>query len=355
MEAAYPRAMNRVILTVVLLLLTGTPVLAQNHPLVIAHRGASGLRPEHTRAAYELAIEQGADFIEPDLVMSKDGVFVVRHENEIGGTTDVVAHPGFADRKTAKTIDGVATTGWFTEDFTLAELKTLRPRERLPAVRPANTVYDGQNAILTFDEVVEIARAGAARTGRTISVAPELKHPSYFAAIGLPMEDAFAVLLERLGLSGADAPILIQCFEVGPLERLSARIRSPLLQLMSVSGGPVDRPDLTYAGMATPEGLKAVRTYAVAIGVETMMIVPRGPDGASLPATSLIPDAHAAGLKVVSWTFRAENAFLPTELRRGDGLAEHGDLSAQLRSFRDLGVDAVFSDFPGIAVETFRP
>jgi glycerophosphoryl diester phosphodiesterase len=347
--------MIRAILTAALLLLTGTPALAQNSPLVIAHRGASGLRPEHTRAAYELAIDQGADVIEPDLVMSRDGAFVVRHENEIGGTTDVAAHPEFADRKTTKVVDGVSTTGWFTEDFTLAELRTLRARERLPAFRPANTAFDGRDGILTFDEVVEIAHQGSARTGRTISVAPELKHPSYFAGIGLPMEDGFVVLLERLGLTGADAPILIQCFEVGPLERLSARIRAPLLQLMSVPGSPFDRPDLTYAAMATPEGLKAIRAYAGAIGVETAMIVPRGPDGASLPATSLIQDAHAAGLKVVSWTFRAENAFLPAELRQGEGIAAHGDLPGQLRQFRDLGVDAVFTDFPGIAVETFRP
>jgi glycerophosphoryl diester phosphodiesterase len=351
--------MIRAILTAVLLLLTGTTALAQNpspnHPLVIAHRGASGLRPEHTRAAYELAIAQGADFIEPDLVMSKDGAFVVRHENEIGGTTDVATHPELADRKTTKVIDGVSTTGWFTEDFTLAELRTLRARERLPAFRPANTAFDGQDGVLTFDDVVEIARAGSVRTGRTISVAPELKHPSYFAATGLPMEDAFVAMLERLDLTGAEAPILIQCFEVGPLERLSARIRSPLLQLMSGTGGPVDQPGVTYAAMATPEGLKAIRAYAGAIGVETAMIVPRGPDGASLPATSLIPDAHAAGLKVVSWTFRAENAFLPTELRRGGAMADHGDLAGQLKSFRDLGVDAVFSDFPGIAVDAFRP
>jgi glycerophosphoryl diester phosphodiesterase len=346
--------MIRAILTA-LVVLTGTPALAQNAPLVIAHRGASGLRPEHTRAAYELAIAQSADVIEPDLVMARDGAFIVRHENEIGGTTDVAAHAEFADRRTTKVIDGVPTTGWFTEDFTLAELKTLRARERLPDLRPANTAFDGEDPILTFDEVVAIARAGAARTGRVIAVAPELKHPSYFASIGLPMEDGFVAALERLDLTGADAPILIQCFEVGPLQRLAARIHSPLLQLMSVSGGPADHPDLTYAAMATPEGLQAVKAYAGAVGVEATMIVPRGPDGASLPATSLIPDAHAAGLKVVSWTFRAENAFLPLELRSGETPADHGDLQAQLRRFRDLGVDAVFSDFPGIAVEAFRP
>ena len=316
-------------------------------PQVIAHRGASGERPEHTASAYRLAVEQGADVIEPDLVMTRDGQFVVRHENEIGGTTDVADRPAFAARKTTKSIDGVQTTGWFTEDFTLAELKTLRARERLPLLRPANTAWDDQEPILTFDEVVAIARKATARTGRVIGVAPELKHPSYFASLGLPMEDAFVAALERHGLTSADAPILIQCFEVGPLQRLRARIDAPPLQLMSVTGGPADRPDLTYAAMSTPEGLHAVAAYAEAIGVETEMILPRDAMGLSLTPTSLIADAHAAGLKVVVWTFRAENAFLPLEHRLG---ADHGDLSAYLKTFYALGVDAVFSDFPGVAV-----
>ncbi|WP_441455461.1 MULTISPECIES: glycerophosphodiester phosphodiesterase [unclassified Brevundimonas] len=340
--------MIRLILTAALLL-SGTPAMSAPVPQIIAHRGASGERPEHTASAYRLAIEQGADFIEPDLVMTRDGQFVVRHENEIGGTTDAADHPEFAARRATKTIDGNETTGWFTEDFTLAELKTLRARERLPLLRPANTAWDGQDAILTFDEVVAIAREATARTGRVIGVAPELKHPSYFAGIGLPMENAFVAALERHGLTGADAPILIQCFEVGPLQRLKTRIDAPLLQLMSVSGGPADRPDLTYAAMSSPEGLSAVAAYADAIGVETGLILPRD-EGRSLPSTSLIADAHAAGLQVVVWTFRAENAFLPLERRVGDAPASHGDLSGYLKTFYALGVDAVFSDFPGVAV-----
>lgn len=339
--------MIRLILTAALLL-SGTP--AMSAPQIIAHRGASGERPEHTASAYRLAVEQGADVIEPDLVMTRDGQFVVRHENEISGTTDVVDHPEFAARRATKTIDGVETTGWFTEDFTLAELKTLRARERLPLLRPANTAHDGQDPILTFDEVVALAREAAARTGRVIGVAPELKHPSYFAGIGLPMEDALVDALTHHGLTGADAPILIQCFEVGPLQRLKARIDAPLLQLISVSGGPADRPDLTYAVMSTPEGLSAVAAYADAIGVETGLILPRDGAGRSLPATSLVTDAHAASLKVVVWTFRAENAFLPLERRQGDAPAAHGDLNAYLKAFYALGVDAVFSDFPGVAV-----
>jgi len=335
------------------LLLSGTPAMSAPAPLapeVIAHRGASGERPEHTASAYRLAVEQGADFIEPDLVMTRDGQFVVRHENEIGGTTDVAERSGFAARKTTKAIDGVETTGWFTEDFTLAELKTLHARERLPLLRPGNTAWDRQEAILTFDEVVALAREESARTGRVIGVAPELKHPSYFASIGLPMEEGFVAALERHSLTDAKAPILIQCFEVGALQRLSARIDAPLLQLMSVSGGPADRPDLTYAAMSTREGLGTVAAYADAIGVETGMILPRDDMARSLPATPLVADAHDAGLRVVVWTFRAENAFLPLERRHGDAPADHGDLSGYLGAFYALGVDAVFSDFPGAAV-----
>ena len=338
--------MIRFILTL-LVLLTGTPALAQ--PLIIAHRGASGERPEHTRAAYVLAVDQGADVIEPDLVLTKDGVFVDRHENEIGGTTDVGDRSQFSDRKTSKTIDGVTTTGWFTEDFTLAELKTLRAKERLPAFRPGSAAFDGQEPILTFDEVVAIAREASARTGRTIAVAPELKHPTYFAGLGLPMEDAFVAQLDRLGLTGADAPIIIQCFEVGPLERLAARIDAPLAQLAAVNGGPADRPDMTYAQMITPEGLRTMATYAAWVAPEMTLVLPRDADGRTTAPSALVADAHAAGLKVAIWTLRAENAFLPTERRRGEGLADHGDMGGYAAAFAEAGVDAIFSDFPAVA------
>ncbi|MBK5956529.1 glycerophosphodiester phosphodiesterase [Rhodospirillum rubrum] len=331
-----------------LVLLAGTPAVAQS-PLIIAHRGASGERPEHTRAAYVLAVEQGADVIEPDLVLTRDGVFVDRHENEIGGTTDVADRPEFADRKTIRIIDGVETPGWFTEGFTLAELKTLRARERLPSLRPASAAFDGQEPILTFEEVVAIAREASARTGRTIAVAPELKHPAYFAAIGLPMEDRFVAELERLGLTGADAPIIVQCFEVGPLERLSRRIDAPLAQLVSPSGGPADRPGLTYAEMLTPPGLGAVAGYADWLAPETTLVLPRDAEGRSTAPSTLVADAHAAGLKVVVWTVRAENAFLPTERRRGQDFAEPGDMGGLVRDLADAGVDALFTDFPGLA------
>jgi len=322
--------MFRIILTA-LLLLTASPAVAD--VLIIAHRGASGERPEHTRAAYALAIQQGADIIEPDLVMTRDGVLVVRHENEIGGTTDVAAHPEFADRRTTKTIDGRTVSGWFTEDFTLAELMTLRARERLPQLR--GTAFDGQEPILTFEQVLAIA----AEAG--VGVAPELKHPLYFAGIGLPMEDAFVAVLERHGLTGPDTLVLVQCFEVGPLERLSRRIGTPLLQLMAREGGPADRPELTYAEMATPEGLARVAGYARWIGADTAMIEPE--PGAP---TGLIADAHAAGLKVAAWTFRAENAFLPEGDRVGADPAEHGRLRERLARFARYGLDAAFMDQP---------
>ncbi|GLS00739.1 glycerophosphoryl diester phosphodiesterase [Brevundimonas denitrificans] len=309
-----------------------------SRPLIIAHRGASGERPEHTRAAYERAIQQGADFIEPDLVMTRDGVLIVRHENEISGTTDVAARPEFADRHTTKTIDGESVTGWFTEDFTLAELKTLRARERLPELRPANTAFDGQEPILTFEEVLDLAASAG------VGVAPELKHPTYFAALGLPVEDAFVAILKRRGLTGADAPILIQCFEVGPLQRLRARLAAPLLQLIAASGGPFDRPDLDYAAMTTPQGLAAVGGYADWIGADTALIEP--PPGAP---TTLIPDAHAAGLKVAAWTFRAENIFLPEADRIGADPAGHGRLRERLARFAEYGLDAAFMDQPALA------
>ena len=307
-------------------------------PLIIAHRGASGERPEHTRAAYVRAIEQGADFIEPDLVMSRDGVLIVRHENEIGETTDVAARPAFAARRTTKTVDGWPVEGWFAEDFTLAELKTLRARERLSALRPANTAFDGQEPILTFEQVLDIAtRAG-------LGVAPELKHPTYFAALGLPIEDAFVAAMERRSLTGADAPVIVQCFEVGTLQRLRARIATPLLQLVTASGGPVDRPDLSYAFMTTPAGLAEVAGWADWIGTDTALIepVPGAP-------TALIADAHAAGLKVAAWTFRAENAFLPEADRVGDVPAAHGRLRERLARFAGYGIDAAFMDQPGLA------
>lgn len=330
-----------------LLLLFGSPALAQSPtnmaPLIIAHRGASGERPEHTRMAYERAIEQRADFIEPDLVMSRDGVLIVRHENEIGGTTDVAYRPEFADRRTTKIIDGQSVAGWFTEDFTWAELQTLYARERLPELRAFNTAFDDVEPILSFEQVLEVARDASARTGRSIGAVPELKHPSYFAGVGLPMEDAFVAVLERHGLTGAEAPVIVQCFEVGTLRRLDARIDTPLLQLIAASGGPSDDPALSYDAMTTPQGLAEIATYADWIGVDTALIEPQPGE-----PTTLIADARAAGLKVAAWTFRAENAFLPAGDRIGSDPAAHGRLRERLARFAGYGLDAVFMDQPGL-------
>ncbi|UZK65702.1 glycerophosphodiester phosphodiesterase [Sphingomonas sp. M1-B02] len=312
-------------------------------PILIAHRGASGERPEHTLLAYELAIEQGADFIEPDLVPTKDGALVARHENEISGTTDVAAHPEFADRKTSKTIDGIATTGWFTEDFTLAELKTLRAKERLPQFRPGNMRYDGQAEIPTLEEIIALAKRASQETGRTIGIYPETKHPTYFATIGLPLEARLVAALKTAGWDRADAPVFIQSFEVANLKQLHSMTRVPLIQLLSASGGPADGATPTYAAMATPEGLKAIATYAAGIGPERAMILP-----ASGSATPLVADAHAAGLKVHPWTFRAENFFLTPAFRSAGSLADHGRIADEIGFFLALGVDGFFTDFPHI-------
>ncbi|TGX55258.1 glycerophosphodiester phosphodiesterase [Sphingomonas gei] len=314
-------------------------------PIVIAHRGASGERPEHTLLSYQLAIEQGADFIEPDLVPTKDGVLVARHENEISGTTDIDAHPEFAARKTTKTIDGAPVTGWFTEDFTLAELKTLRAKERLPQLRPGNTRYDGQAEIPTFDEIIALAKKASRETGRTIGIYPETKHPSYFAAIGLPLEERLVAKLREAGWDRADAPVFIQSFEVANLKKLKGMTQVPLIQLMAASGGPADSAEPSYAAMVTPEGLRRIAEYAAGIGPERTMIVP-----ATGPSTSLVADAHAAGLKVHPWTFRAENFFLLPAYRSTGGPADHGRLAEEIAVFIGLGVDGIFSDYPYIAV-----
>lgn len=324
--------------------------LATAQPIVIAHRGASGERPEHTLAAYELAIEQGADFIEPDLVLTKDGVLVARHENEISETTDIAARPEFAARKATKTIDGETVTGWFTEDFTLAELKTLRARERLPQLRPANTAFDGQFAVPTLDEIIALAKRASKARGRTIGIYPETKHPSYFANIGLPHEAPLLAALKKARWTGKTAPVFIQSFEVGNLVALAGKTKVRLIQLMAAEGGPADLPGQSYKDMASEAGLSAIARYADGIGVEKAMVIPRKADGTLSVATALTAEARALGLAVHVWTFRAENFFLPKEFQRGTGPAARGDLRAELKAFYAAGVDGVFSDFPGAAV-----
>ncbi|MFN3727185.1 MAG: glycerophosphodiester phosphodiesterase [Allosphingosinicella sp.] len=316
-------------------------------PAVIAHRGASGLRPEHTLEAYRIGIEQGADFVEPDLVMTRDGVLVARHENEISGTTDIAERAEFADRRTTKAVDGRELSGWFTEDFTLAELRTLRARERLPELRPDSAAYDGRFGVVTLEEIVDLVREESGARGRPIGIVAELKHAAYFDGIGLPIDRALLPLIAGLG---RDDPFFIECFEPGILRRLRGQTEVRLVQLLAETGSPPDGAPISYAEMVTPSGLAEIARYADAVGPAKALIVPRGPDGASLAPTSLVADAHEAGLLVFPWTFRSENFFLPAELRRGEDLRAHGDAAAEYRQFYDLGVDAVFSDFPEQAV-----
>jgi len=323
---------------------------AAPRPQVVAHRGASGYRPEHTRQAYLLAIAQGADVIEPDLVLTKDGALVARHENEIGETTDIAARPGFASRKTVRVIDGEKVEGWFTEDFTLAELKTLRTRERLPELRPDSARYDGEDQILTFGEVADLARRESARLGRTIGLCPEMKHPAYFRGRGMAMEPVMAAALKAEGLDSAGAPVLVQCFEVGPLKTLSTLSRAPRVQLVAAEGGPADLPGVRYADMVTAEGLKAIAGYAQALGPEWRQVIAIDSAGALAGPTSLVAKAHAEGLKVIPWTVRAENAFLPPALRRGTAPGAHGDAATLLKALFAAGVDGIFCDFPDLAV-----
>lgn len=323
-------------------------------PIIIAHRGASGERPEHSIASYARAIEQGADYIEPDLVLTRDGVLVARHENEISETTDVADRPEFADRKATKTIDGEKMTGWFTEDFTLAELKTLRAKERLPLLRTANRAFDGQFEIPTFEEIILLAKAKEKEAGRRIGIYPETKHPGYFAAIGLPHEAPLLALLAKYGYSAKDDPLFIQSFEVGNLKALRGKTKLRLIQLMAKDGGPADDPATSYAAMASPAGLKAVAAYADGIGVEKAMVIPRTLLGNLGEPTALVTHAHAAGLDVHVWTFRRENYFLPLAQRSGLNPAGHGDLAGEIRAYLEAGIDGFFSDNVREAVEVAR-
>lgn len=312
---------------------------AAEGPLVIGHRGAAGWRPEHTAASYTLAVETGADWIEPDLVATRDHHLVVRHENEISGTTDVARRPEFAGRRTTKTVDGRAVTGWFTEDFTLAELKTLRAVERLPLVRNRNTVFDGHQQVMTFQEVVHLARRLSRRHGRTVTVFPETKHPTYFRSLGLPLEPVLADAVREFRLG--PRACVIQSFEPSSLLRLAGEgLGVPLWQALGTSGGPYGHP-MTYRDMTTPSGLRAIAAYARWIGPDKSSLVPPSP---------LLADAHAAGLKVGAYTFRAENRYLPAELRRGTDPDAFGDAFAEYAHHFGLGVDAVVTDFPDLAV-----
>jgi glycerophosphoryl diester phosphodiesterase len=337
-------------------------------PLVIAHRGASGYRPEHTLAAYELAIDMGADYIEPDLAVTRDGVLVARHENEISATTDVAGHPEFAHRRATKRVDGVEVCGWFTEDFTLAELKTLRARERIPRIRPANTRYDDLFTIPTLTEIIELARrkeeeAQAQGVARAIGLYPETKHPSHFRELGLPMEERLVDILHQQGYRHRESPVFIQSFEVGNLKLLREMTGLPLIQLIEEEGQPYDLAQLGetrgYHEMISVAGLSEIARYAQGIGVHKNLIIPWDAMENLLGPSSLIDDAHRAGLLVHAWTFRRENNFLPANLRAGDPgdcdfSSQQGDATTEYQRFFQLGVDGVFSDNPDIALAARR-
>jgi glycerophosphoryl diester phosphodiesterase len=309
------------------------PIQALEKPLVIGHRGASGILPEHTLPAYEAALNQGADYFEPDLVSTKDGVLVARHENEIGTTTD--AAQKFPDRKRTRIVDGQSLTGWFVEDFTLAEIKQLRAVQRL-AFRDQQ--YNGQFSIPTLAEILTFRARQSERLGRPVGIYIETKHPTYFRSIGLPIEEKLLKHLAQHDLMDADDPVFIQSFEVGNLQWLNRRTEVPLIQLIESSGAPADQQNtgLNYASMLTPQGLAQVALYADGIGPDKRLIVPLK-DGALQAPTALITQAHQVGLRVHPWTFRSDASYL-AEAYRGDPTAEY-------LQFMALGVDGVFSDF----------
>ena len=324
-------------------------------PLIIGHRGASGYRPEHTLASYRLAIAMGADYIEPDLVSTRDHVLVARHEPEISTTTDVADHPEFADRRATKTLDGVELTGWWTEDFTLAELRTLRAKERIPDLRPDNTAFDGLFQVPTFQEVIDLVKRLDRELHRDIGIYPETKHPTYFRAEGLPLEELLVQTLNRNGLNRRGAKVFVQSFEISNLKALNKVLRVPLVQLL-------DSPDVkpgdvlaaggttTYGDLATAAGLKGVAKYADGVGPFKDYIIPRDASGHSLAPTSFVADAHAAGLVVHPYTFRNENQFLPLEDRRGADPNAYGNAFAEDQRFFAAGVDGIFTDNPDTGV-----
>jgi glycerophosphoryl diester phosphodiesterase len=321
-----------------------TPIMTDQPPLVIGHRGASGYRPEHTLAAYELAIQMGVDYIEPDIVSTKDGELIARHENDIAETTDISEHPEFSDRKTTKIIDGKEVTSWFTEDFTLSEIKTLRAKERLPF---RSSAYNGRFEIPTLQEVIDLAKQKTAGTGRTIGIYPETKHPTYFNSINLSVLEPLVAILKKNGYTSSSSPVFIQSFEVENLKQLNQMIDVPLVQLLGEADmQPYDfvvKGDFrTYADLTTPAELARIAEYADGLGLYKRLIVPVGEDKRLKAPTSLINDAHAAGLKVHTWTFRNEDQYLAPDY--------NGSSQAEYEQFFKLGIDGVFSDFPDTAV-----
>ncbi len=357
MSALRPRAGLLLAATALLLLSIAGAATARHgdgdmrRPTIYGHRGAAGYRPEHTLASYRVGARLGADYIEPDLVSTKDHVLVARHEPAIGATTDVADHPEFADRRTTKVIDGVTyANDWFTQDFTLAELKTLRAKERLPDLRQRNTIYNGRYTIPTFQEVIDLRDQLSRELHRRIGLIPELKHSTYFRSIGLPLEHEFVRILRRNHIADRRGKVSVQSFEIGNLKKLNRLLPGvPLVQLFDARDKrPGDvlaaEGSTTYGEMATPAGLRTVARYADVASPSKDYIVPRDATGRSLAPTTFVDDAHSAGLDVVAYTFRNENAFLPLELRSSADPAAYGNALAEYERFFALGVDGVFSD-----------
>lgn len=321
-------------------------------PLVIGHRGAPGYRPEHSRSSYELAFAMGVDAVEPDVVATKDGVLVIRHENEISGTTDVARHPEFADRRTTKRIDGLALTGWFTEDFSWAELATLRTRERLPKIRTSSASFDDTQPILRLSDLLEMVRDASAEHGREIGLVLEIKHATYFASIGLDLAPLIERDLRAGGWADGALPLVIEAFESTVLAQLRAgSIAASFVYLIEASGKPFDlvstlgsaAPD--YASAVAPDGLDRLRGAVDGISVNKRMLLQ--------PGNTIVADAHVRGLKVFTWTCRPENTFLSAPYRAGGGKAAFGDYEGEWREIADSGVDGVFVDHPDLGVAFF--
>ncbi|MFH9549724.1 glycerophosphodiester phosphodiesterase [Streptomyces sp. NPDC017435] len=327
--------------------LQGLPV-----PTIIGHRGASGYRPEHTFGSYQLALDLGADIVEAgDLVPTRDGHLVCRHEPEIGGTTDVADHPEFAGRRTTKVLDGVSTTGWFTEDFTLAELKTLRAVERIPANRPHNTLYNGRWEIPTFEEVLKWQDEQTRKRGKQVWIYPETKHPTYFRRLGLGLEERVAKLLHKHGKDRKNSPVIVQSFEPSSIQRLNKLVDNPLVVLLS---GAASRPwdfveagdPRTVADLVTRAGLREIAGYAQGIGPTLDLVIPKDAAGNLTTPTTLVKDAHAVGLILHPYTMRNENPFLPTGFRKGADADAYGDSFGAFRTYFATGIDGVFTDNP---------
>ncbi|OKH98301.1 glycerophosphodiester phosphodiesterase [Streptomyces sp. CB02923] len=318
-------------------------------PLIVGHRGASGYRPEHTFGSYQLALDMGADVIEQDVVPTKDGHLVCRHENDITATTDVSAHPEFADRKTTKTVDGAKLTGWFTEDFTLAELKTLRAKERIPGTRQHNTLYDGVWDVPTFEEVLKWADREGRKRGRRVWLHIETKHPTYFRKLGLGLEERVARLLRKYGRHKKHSPNFLQSFEPSSIQRLDQLVDCPKVVLL---GTLKDRPwDFEVAGdprttadLVKPAGLKWISGFAQGIGPDLTVILPRTKDDKLGKPSSVVKDAHAAGLVLHPYTGRNENTFLPADFRRGTDPNAYGDALGYFKKCLATGIDGLFSD-----------